>query len=562
MKGYNTSLGYPETYGASAWLQSAFPPGATSSTIRYDGASWVSNSFLFNTGSAVSIGSTTIDVDASNGRLYVQNTGGLARQYIIGSSSSRLAVWGKSTGATFSLNTGGTTTPGVSYYIGNQTISTTDLMTFGRRAGNFGDPIDGDVMRLDGVNKRVLFGFLSNSALPLANMHVGSNSSDNNTLYLDNILVGAPGIGSAPGITFRGRPQSGDDPRPYARILGAVENTGNASTYDGQIQLQTALNGTLGTNVTILSSGNVGIGTTAPARTLHVTGTERVTGSLDTATIIALIGTSALGDRRWLTLGAGLSFSGGTLTTSASGTVSGTTGKIAKFTGSTAVGNSLLTESGSVVSIDDADTFAGKILKLDAMTSATRPTVENGAMLYNATTHQGEMGTVSGYRQTTLPENGAGRRIYSDGTIWTHYTPAYGEMSIFGSSTITFLSESTTFDTLSGFTLGEAQDFVMQGSALQYTGTRTIKVQVTASLTCTFDEDTFMEAGLRQNSTSLTKSRSRGHVYVPAEPENIVVTGILTLAPNDLIRIEMAPGSHTGDSVITVTRANFNITEI
>ena len=64
----------------------------------------------------------------------------------------------------------------------------------------------------------------------------------------------------------------------------------------------------------------LGLGNNAPARTLHVTGTERVTASVDTATVTALIGTSALGDRRWITLGAGLSFSSGTLTATGAGT--------------------------------------------------------------------------------------------------------------------------------------------------------------------------------------------------------------------------------------------------
>jgi hypothetical protein len=311
----------------------------------------------------------------------------------------------------------------------------------------------------------------------------------------------------------------------------------------------------------ITSTQRVGIGTQSPQRKFHLEGEARIT-DLTTDTPTRIVGADADGDLGAITLGTSLSLSNDTLNVSASGTVSGTTGKLAKFTGSTAVGNSLLTESGSVVSIDDADTFAGKILKLDAMSGPTRPTVENGAMLYNATTHQGEIGTVSGYRQTTLPENGAGRRVYSDGTIWTHYTQAYGEMSIFGSSTITYLADGTTFDTLGGFTLGEAQDFVLQGSALKYTGSRTIKVQVTVSISGTFAEDTYIEAGLRQNATSVTKSRARGQIYVPAEPDNIVITCILTLATNDLIRIEMAPGPHTGDDDITVTRANINITEI
>lgn len=48
MKGYNTTLGYPETYGASAWLQSAFPTGTSGQTLRSDGTNWVASSALTN----------------------------------------------------------------------------------------------------------------------------------------------------------------------------------------------------------------------------------------------------------------------------------------------------------------------------------------------------------------------------------------------------------------------------------------------------------------------------------------------------------------------------------
>lgn len=53
MSRYNTSLGYPETYGASAWLQSAFPAGTTAQTLRHDGTSWVASSLLTNNGTNV-----------------------------------------------------------------------------------------------------------------------------------------------------------------------------------------------------------------------------------------------------------------------------------------------------------------------------------------------------------------------------------------------------------------------------------------------------------------------------------------------------------------------------
>lgn len=66
------------------------------------------------------------------------------------------------------------------------------------------------------------------------------------------------------------------------------------------------------------SGGNVGIGTVTPAQKLDVAGTARISGSAGTATTV--VGRNAAGDISNLTLGAGLSITGGTLNTT------GTTG--------------------------------------------------------------------------------------------------------------------------------------------------------------------------------------------------------------------------------------------
>jgi hypothetical protein len=500
MKGYNTTLGYSETYGASAWLQSAFPAGTTSHTLRYDGTSWVSNSFLFNNGSAVSIGSTTIDVDAANGRFYVQNTGGLARQYIVGSSTARLGVWGKTSGAVFSLNTGGTTSPAVSYYIGNQTISTTDLMTFGRRAGNFGDPTDGDLMRLDGVNRRVMFGFLAATSLPLANMHVNSNTSDNNTLYLDNIFVGPPAISLAPGLTFRGRPQSGDDPLPYARILGAVENTGNASTYDGQIQLQTALNGTLGTNVTILSSGNVGIGTATPARSLDA-GEVRIR-DLTTDTPTRIVGADADGDLGAITIGSGLDLTAGTLSATATGTTNLSLSGSAPITLNSSTGTDVHFRGGNNILLSRSG---------DTMTIAHLP------------------------RQFTM--------TVTDGSTF------------FGT---TF--ERPDNDTPGTATSGTTGTFTASGSTVDYVGTTSMNVWVNGSISFSIADDvdvyiSMFKEGVEIDATSTRITCVAGNYYTVTLPR-----ASATASTNDTfdLRIKTA----TGNSTTTMHRYGFTLETI
>jgi len=87
MKGYNTTLGYPETYGASAWLQSAFPVGATGQTLRNNGSTgWVSSSFLANTGTAINVNSPTV----SDGVLNLNVTNAWAAIQVSGNSRYRI----------------------------------------------------------------------------------------------------------------------------------------------------------------------------------------------------------------------------------------------------------------------------------------------------------------------------------------------------------------------------------------------------------------------------------------------------------------------------------------
>jgi hypothetical protein len=86
-----------------------------------------------------------------------------------------------------------------------------------------------------------------------------------------------------------------------------------------------------------ITGDNVGIGTVSPAAKLHVVGAARITGSSGTGTSIML--RNASGDISNATLGAGLSLSGGTLSSTATGTVTGTgvSGKVAYWSGTNAI---------------------------------------------------------------------------------------------------------------------------------------------------------------------------------------------------------------------------------
>ena len=87
----------------------------------------------------------------------------------------------------------------------------------------------------------------------------------------------------------------------------------------------------------LLGNGNFGIGTLSPSRLFHVEGAARITGSAGTGTSVML--RDASGDVSNATLGAGLSLSGGTLSSTATGTVTGTgtAGKVAYWNGTSAL---------------------------------------------------------------------------------------------------------------------------------------------------------------------------------------------------------------------------------
>jgi hypothetical protein len=83
--------------------------------------------------------------------------------------------------------------------------------------------------------------------------------------------------------------------------LGLATSPGAASGYTERVR--------------VASDGKVGIGTTSPARTLHVEGEARIS-DLTTDTPTRIVGADADGDLGAITLGTGLSISSGTLNAS------------------------------------------------------------------------------------------------------------------------------------------------------------------------------------------------------------------------------------------------------
>jgi len=125
-------------------------------------------------------------------------------------------------------------------------------------------------------------------------------STFNAALYLHNNPSGI--VGNGTGILFRARSSSTD-----SRVQGAIYTSWTTST-DGsrtaKLVFQTVDSGTNSDKVTILGNGNVGIGTTTPANTLHLLGGDSSNSTLkiqaSTYPIIDFISNDAdSGNRNW-----------------------------------------------------------------------------------------------------------------------------------------------------------------------------------------------------------------------------------------------------------------------
>jgi hypothetical protein len=122
--------------------------------------------------------------------------------------------------------------------------------------------------------------------------------------------------------------------------------TFNASSYYGGIRFYNQAYPNLYSSTLVMSivNDNVGIGTTSPSQLLHVTGNARITGAIydssnsagTSGQVLSSTGTGTA----WVTGGGGGGISG-----------SGTTNYVPKFTSSTNIGNSNISDSGTLVTI-------------------------------------------------------------------------------------------------------------------------------------------------------------------------------------------------------------------
>ena len=136
-----------------------------------------------------------------------------------------------------------------------------------------------------------------------------------------------------------------------ASVSGATNNYGfygNIASATGAWNLY--MNGTAQNYI----NGNLGIGVAVPTVKLDVSGAGLFSSSVTASSFIKSGGTSAqllAGDGSVVTAGTNITIAGGTISSSAGLSGSGTTNYVAKFTGTSAIGNSLIFDNGTNVGI-------------------------------------------------------------------------------------------------------------------------------------------------------------------------------------------------------------------
>lgn len=142
-------------------------------------------------------------------------------------------------------------------------------------------------------------------------------------------------------------------------ILGRINGRWSGTTYDIDIA---GYAGGLNKVATFKGNGRMGVGTTNPLQLLHVEGVARITGSSGTGTSVML--RNASGDISNATIGTGLSLSGGTLSSTATGTVGGTgiANKVAYWSGTnTLTATNNFAFDGTNLSVGTATPGAGRL---------------------------------------------------------------------------------------------------------------------------------------------------------------------------------------------------------
>lgn len=353
------------------------PYGVSGYTLRHNGTSWIGNNYLQNTGSQIRINGANATIDTSY-RLAVKqtgastSTGGIA---VYRSNSTNIAALYHNGSATFESIGGNNLTlktasgslinlisgggggqlsqvqiaPGanITATLGNAAI----MNVYGTYApttsgGDFSAFRIGTNFNLTGAaNQRVKGLLVTPTLTAITNGFFGVEYRPSNPSAFANAFLWQP-VGAAVRNHLAGDLSVGTDTTLAAAKVQIQGDGATSSTYSLIVTNSGAATSTAA--LTVRDDSRVGVGTNAPVRALHVEGEARVS-DLTTDSPTRIVGADADGDLGAITVGSGLSLSGGTLTASASATP-GQTGETIRYSGTdTQVADSTLLNTGSLL---------------------------------------------------------------------------------------------------------------------------------------------------------------------------------------------------------------------
>jgi hypothetical protein len=309
------------------------------------------------------------------------------------------------------------------------------------------------------------------------------------------------------GNAFNGTPTGGATAGIF--LIADADATPTAAPQKITFLTSELLNANRVERMVIKPNGRIGVGTSTPARLLHINGEVRIT-DLTTDPPTRIVGADADGDLGQIRIGTGLTLSGDTLNV-------------------TAAGSTNLTFSG-----------------------ASSPVTLNSD---------------TGTDVTFTAGDGISFSQTSNNLTISKASPIYAVITVDSNRTSTFLAASVTPDTIDNPKLSQVGGvFSVVGNGIQYTSGTSRTFLITANADFKFSEanNVVKFQGWRSNGGTVIDLGTFGTVesLLGNEIMHTSFSAITSLSNNDLLRFGFTPGAHTGDDDLVLTNLSITITQL